>query len=269
MSSPLPILRNTTGTFNAQVLYPFTRTVRFRTTVNSFMSGAEQRWPNTPPLYDFVLPMTALESADKAAWLSFFSNAAQVGRFGTIGSITIGSTTYSNLTLLSDDLSVSNPSSRIFNQQVELRQVNGYPWTPTSGYPWSPPASGLTYPTFSFGGVAEQPFTQVTRYLTSVGDNPNGPRYTYQWYQNSLPNMPTGSLRSWKISYGLLSQADMDTLEGFFTTVMGMAYSFSFTDPLTGSPLTGVRFENDSLEVHYVCPNQFSTSVSLIQTNGS
>ena len=233
------------------------------------MNASEQRWPNTPPLYDFVLPMNALTNTDKTAWLSFFSNAAQVGRYGTAGSITIGSTTYGNLTLLTDDLSVTNTSSLLFNQQIELRQVNGYPWTPPGGYPYSPPASGLTFPTFSFGAVAEQPFTQITTYLTSVGDNPNGPRYTFQWYGSGLANMPTGYMRSWKMAYGLLSQADMDTLEQFFTNVMGMAYSFTFTDPLTGSPLSGVRFNNDALEIRYICPNQFSTSVELIETNGS
>ena len=259
--SALPILRGTTGTFNAQVLYPFTRSVRFRTTVNIFMNGSEQRWPNTPPLYDFDLSMNALTATDKALWLAFFSNAGQIGRYGTVGSITIGATTYSNLTLMSDDLSVTNPTSQLFNQSVSLRQVNGYPWTP--------PTVGTVFPTFSFGAVAEQPFTQVSTYLTSVNESANGPRFSTPWYQNSLTNFPTGYLRSWKINFGLLSQTDITTLENFFVSVMGMASSFSFTDPLTGTPLSHVRFDQDSLDIKYTDIGMFSTTVSLIQTNGS
>lgn len=259
MANPLPYLRNTSGTLNAQVLYPFTRSVRFTTTVNKFMNASEQRWPNTPPFYDFLLPMTRLNSTDKGNWLTFF-NAVQ-GRFEENLSITLGATTFGSLTLISDDLTVNNPSSLTFDQTLRLRQVNGYPWTPVS--------AGTTFPTFSFGAVAEQPFVQISTFLTSVNDNPYGPRYVYPWYGSGLTNFPTGYLRSWKISFGLMNATDIAALEAFFYSVQGMAYSFTFTDPLTGTPLNHVRFDQDSLEIRYLTTTQFSTSIDLLQTNGS
>lgn len=256
MSNPLPILRNTSGTLNAQALYPFVRSVRFVTTVNTFMNGSEQRWPNTGAFYDFSLPMTALNQTDKNNWVSFF--AGQRGRFNQNLTITIGATTYSNLTLLSDDLAFTNPSSLLFNQSVDLRQTNSYPYTPTT--------PGTQFPTFSFGAVAEQPFVQVEGFITSIDDSPYGPRYAYAWYDASLAGFPTSYLQSWKINFGLLSQADMDTLEAFFYSVQGEAVSFSFADPLSGSNIPHVRFDQDSLDIKYLTVNNLSTSVKLVQT---
>src|SRR5438067_1903304 len=104
MANPLPYLRNTSGTLNAQVLYPFDRMVSFSTKVTTFANGSEQRWALRPPFCNFDIPMNQLLAADKAAWLTFFGNVK--GRFASDLSITLGSTTYANLTLASDDLSV-------------------------------------------------------------------------------------------------------------------------------------------------------------------
>ncbi len=259
MSSPLPYLRNTTGTLNAQVLYPFTRTVEFMTTVNTFANGSEQRWPERPPLYTFALAMSMLNTTDKAAWLSFFNS--QKGRFQTNLQITLSSTTYSNLALMSDDLAQTNDRGLLYNQQVNLRQVSNYPWTA--------PSVGTSFPTLSFGSVAEYPLTDTSSFMSDVNESPLGPRFVWSWYGSSLTNFPTGYLKAWRLSYPLISDADRATLETYFLGQQGRYGSFSFTSPIDSTTYSHVRFASDSLAIKHLTKNQQSTEITLIQTNGS
>lgn len=259
MATPLPYLRGTSGGLNAQVLYPFTRTVSFFTRVTTNTNGSEQRWASRPPLYEFQLPMNQITGTDKASWLSTFSSEG--GRFGQDLQLTLGATTYSNLTILHDDLSVENQSGNIYNQNLNLRQVQNGSWTP--------PTPGTSYPTLSFGTVAERPFVQSSCFYTGVNDNPYGPRFAWKWYGGGLTNFPTTYLRKWQLSYPLLSTADITTLETFFIGQQGKLGSFSFTDPLDNTTYTHVRFDQDTFSVRYLTLNQNSTNIVLVQTNGS
>ena len=263
MANILPYLRNTSGSLNAQCLFPFEREVQFLTTVNCFFNGAEQRWPNRPPLATFSLPMSNLLTTDKAAWLSFF-NTVQGRRFQDLQitlTNTLGSVTYNNLGLMSDTLNQTNHAALLYNLQVNLRQF--------SNSAWMPPTAPTVYPTLSFGGVAQQPFSQIFTFLVSANESVFGPRFAYSWYGSSLSNFPSGYLRMWRINYALLTETDLATLETFFLGVQGRYLSFSFTDPIDGNTYTHVRLDSDALKIKHITRNQVSTEVVLRQTNGS
>ena len=262
MANPLPILRNTTGGLNAQVLYPFVRVVSFLTHVNQFDNATEQRWVGRVPLFNFLLPMSSLGDTDKAAWLAFFNTV--LGRFSQDLSITLGSTTYSDLTMQEDDLLVTVPGPTTFNQQITLRQVKNYPWTV--------PSAGSTYPSFKFGGsiaiaVAEYPFGQGNAARTDVNDSPYGQRYAYAWYKAFTPrdNYPSSLLKAWKLSYPLLTDADATTLENFFLGCQGRYKSFTFVDPLDASSNANCRFDMDDISFKYVTKNMQQTEVTIKQ----
>ncbi len=221
----LPTLRGTAQ----QVLYPFTRVVSCMTTVTTFQNSTEQRWVARPPLYQFILPMGSLSQADRASWLVYFSG--RKGRFEVNLALTLGGTTYSDLTLMSDNLAFNQSKYDLFyDQQVSLRQAQAANFSS-----YTPPSVGSLYPPLSYGQVTpeywpELPFSQSNDFLTSVGDNPFGPRFAYSWFGSGSP-FPPGRLRTWRLSYPLLTDADIATLENFFLGKQGRYGTFYFPDP--------------------------------------
>jgi hypothetical protein len=257
MSNPIPGLRGT----SQQALYPFTRIVSCNTLVTTFMNGSEQRFVSQVPLTHFVLPMSFLSDTDRTNYLSWISGVK--GQFAQNITLTLGTTTYSNLTWMDDSLDLtSKMSSGYYDQQIVLRQVQNGSYTVPSG-------TFTSYPTFSWGGSVQLPFEQLSNYMTGVVDQPSGPRYAYSWYGAGLTNFPTGFLRTWKLSYPLLSDADVATLENFFRGCQGRYLSFSFTDPVDSTTYTHVRFNQDDLQIKYLTKNQSTTEVTLLQTFGS
>lgn len=241
------------------------RSVQCLTNVAQFQDAKEQRSVARPPLYTFALQMNLLNATDRAAWLAYF--VANLGRAHTDLQITLGSTLYSNLTLMSDSLNLSQRTNLFYDQQIVLRQV-----TPANFSSYTPPTVGSSYPSFNFGygsssAVAELPYAQSFNLLTSVGDSAYGPRYVFSWYKASLAGFPTTYLPSWKISYPLLTDTDLATLETYFLGQQGMYGTFSFTDPVDNVTYPNVRFNSDELSIRYLTVNQNSTEVSLIQTN--
>lgn len=254
MASPLPTLRSTVQ----QALYPFTRHITFLTEVMQFAGAQEQRWPTRPPLYMFDLPMSILVKSDRDTWLSFFT--ARNGRAARDITLTLGATTYSNLTLMADDLGQTVRSALLFDQKVSLRQVQNGTWTA--------PSPGTTFPTITdLGAVAEMPYTISPVVLTGVSDNEFGPRFVFQYYGAGLTNFPSGALQKVAIEYPLLTDAGALDLETFFTSVQGKAYTFDFVDPISGTTYHNFRFDMDTLSMNYITKNQNSTKIVLVQTN--
>lgn len=257
MANTLPILRGTTGGLNAQVLYPFSRSIRFTTKIVSHANGSEQRFACHPPLNGFELSMSNLSDTDRASWLTFIRTVK--GMFAKDLSLTLDSTTYSDLTVNSDVFEQTNQEALLFDQQISLSQVKNYPW--------SSPTLGAAFPTLSFGGTSQRPFVQVIEHQTGVSENPNGPRMTFAWFGGGLTGYPTTGLKGWRISYPLLTSADMLLLETHFQACMGRWATFSYTDPLTLVSST-VRFNNDELRIRYLTKNQCSTEIQLKEVWG-
>ncbi len=255
MSSVLPGLRGT----SAQSLYPFDRTVYFNTTVCVNADGSEQRFANAPPLNRLSLPMTLLEPTDKAAWLAFFNSTK--GQFTSDLVDTIGGVAFGNMTLDSDTLLQVNTRALLYDQRVTMRQVQNASWTPAT--------APTAFPTLSFGTVAEVPYTQGTEFLTGSSQNVLGPQYQFAYYANAVAGFPTAPLKTFKITYGLIEDADAATLETFFLAAQGQYYSFNFTDPISGITYSHVRFDQDALTIRYLTVNQKSTEILLRQTFNS
>jgi len=260
MSNPLPILRNTTGTLNAQALYPFTRVASCLTFVDQFDNGSEQRWAGRTPLFNFALSFNSLSATDKASWLTFQNTV--LGRLATNLTITLGATTYSNLTMMSDDLVATTRLPLLYDQQISLRQVSNYPYTV--------PTVGSTFPQLAFGtgggiAVAELPFSQANSAFTDINESVYGQRFGFGWYKTGKTNFPNVLLKSWKISYPLLTDADAATLENYFLGKQGRYATFTFVDPIDGSSNANVRFDMDDLAFRYITKNMQSTEVSLKQ----
>ncbi len=263
MPNPLPYLRNTSGGLNAQVLYPFTRVVSCLTMVNKFQTAAEQRWVQRVPLFHFELGMNNLREADRASWVTFFNT--QKGMLNQDLVITLGSTVYSNLTLLSDELLAVTSRPVLYDQRINLRQVANYPWTV--------PTVGGTYPTLTYGAgspsvVAELPFSYGQNFKTDVSDSPYGQRYAFGWYATGLTGMPTTSLKMWRLVYPLLTDVDLATIESFFLGKQGRYKLFDFINPIDGVTYSNVRFDMDELAIRYLTVNQNSLELVLRQTNG-
>ena len=234
MADPLPILRNTSGSLNAQCLYPFTRVVSCLTQVLPFQNAAEQRAAQRPPLYGFRLPMSSLNLRDRQAWLNFHTTI--IGRFHSDLTLTLGGTTYGNLAAMSDSAVFTQRTlAAAYDQEVVLRQVAAANFTS-----YAPPAVGQMFPGLAFGFASpgsysiEYPFVQSSNYLTSVGDSAFGPRFSYSWYNPTAPltNFPAFYLRSWKVSMPLLNDTDMGAVETFFLGNQGRYGLFGFTDPI-------------------------------------
>lgn len=257
MPNALPGLRGTT----IQALYPVTRIVCCYTGISVFSNASEQRWVEQPPLYKFILPMQNLTATDKANYLTWFN--AVKGQFATDVTLTLGSNTWSNLGLMSDSLEFTGTMPGRFDQNIQLRSIQ------SAASDYTPPTLGSSYPTFSWGSVAQSPVVQTSSYMTSVNEQASGPRYGYSWFGQSLPNFPTTYLRSWKITYTTLSDTDLATLENFFLASQGRYGSFSFQDPVDGQTYDHVRMGQDELPIKYLMPNVSMTSVTLVQTNGS
>jgi hypothetical protein len=200
-------------------------------------------------------------SGDKGSWLTFFNTVKGMSQVNL--QLSLGATTYSDLTLMSDDLGVTTQRPLQYDQQFTLRQVK-FPYAS-----WTPSTAPTSYPTLACGAVAELPFLQVSTYLTSVNESKLGPRFAFSWYGSSLTNFPPGYLRMWKLTYPLLNDADLATLEYFFTACQGRLVSFSFTDPIDSTAYTHVRLDSDEMEIKYMTKGQYSTTLSLRQTNGS
>jgi hypothetical protein len=251
----IPSLRGT----SSQNLYPFVKTIKFNTKVSVFANGSEQRFAGQPPLVSIEIPMEKLRQGDVNTWISFFNSTK--GRGTPNLQDTIGGVAFNDLVLESDVLRQTNTESLLFKQQIKLRQVRNSTW--------SPPSPPVFYPTLSFGGVAEQPFDQDTEFLTDVNQNEFGPQYQYSYYSSGLSVYPNSPLKSWKISYGLLTDADIVLLENMFVSTQGRLYSFTFTDPLSGTSYQHVRMDQDQLSIRHLTVNQKSTEITLRQTYNS
>lgn len=265
MPTSLATVRGT----SQQTLYPFTRSVEFLTGLYQSADGVEQRFAKRPPLYRFELPYSDLLAADITSQLSVFNSAK--GQFSTNLQLTLGGTTYSNLALEDDVFETTTNQAFLYSSQIRLQQIQNGSWTP--------PTAPTAFPTFANGKSAQYPITQGKRFLTWKNDQATGPRYALASYGSSFTGYPSGALPYWRLSYPLMTEADLATLETFFLAAQGRYLPFSFTDPISDTTFTHCRFDSDVLEIKYLqgrtvsAPSTFgslvSTSVSIAQTNNS
>lgn len=254
MAGSLPAVRGT-----AQVLYPVTRRVEFLTDVAIGLNATEQRFKKRPPLTRFVLPYTKINNTDMLAMRAF--HASQFGTFDSTWSVTLGSTTYSNLTFEDDTFTALQtadyPTAWSFTLRARQTQNAGQ----TAG------SAGGSFPTLANSTTTQFPYARMDRFAVLLNDNPIGSRYSWKWYGGGLSGFPTGALHGWSLGYPVLSDADLVTLETFFRNQWGRWASFSFTDPDTAVTYTKCRFDMDAMEIKLNAIDQNSVTLAILETN--
>lgn len=146
----------------------------------------------------------------------------------------------------------------LYNFTIQARQ------TQNKGFITGSP--GGTFPTFSFGSVAELPYVQIRRYQVMQNNNPMGPNYSWTWFNGSLSGFPNDpQLPGWQIDFGLLTDVDLRVLESFFYSQYGIYGTFTFPNPHGGSPYSHCRFDSNTLTVRHYGFNHNSASVRIRQ----
>jgi len=255
MAGTLPLVR-----VSAQALYPVTRRVEFLTDVAIATDFTEQRSKARPPLTRFVFPYTQINATDLATMRSFLES--QKGPFDTSWSVTLGATTYSNLVLEDDAFSATEAASTqtTYSFTLRARQVKN------PGYTCGSP--GAAFPALANGLRTQLPYTQLRRYAVMKNDNPlSGNAFRWTWFGGGLTGFPTGSLHGWVLSFPVLSDADLSTIETHFRNNWGRYGTFTFRDPESGTDYTKCRYDQDALEIVHSQPNVNSLTLRVMETN--
>lgn len=123
------------------------------------------------------------------------------------------------------------------------------------------------YPTITGGVLTQRPFVRARTHRTIVNEMPSGKRHAYAWRAAGLSGLPTRPLFRWELSYSVISESEVDTLETFFRARKGRLEAFDFTDPEDSTLYANCRFGMDSLEIRYEGPNHCSTKVIIEEFN--
>lgn len=238
-------------------LYPYTLTISFDTDVKEFQNAVQQRSALREGLVLFELNYAAFTQAQKNTWKSAFTSAK--GRFTTNLSITIGSTTYSNLALMDDEQAWAESETKRYDQQkIRLQQTLTGQFTPGT--------SGTNFPTLANGTMGVLPYVQKKRFSTIQNVMAAGQVYGFAEYAGGLSGFPTDGLMSWELQEKMLSDADLATRINHFIANWGRLYAFTFTDEDSTAYPTA-HYAMDQLVVNYISPNNSNVSISLEATN--
>lgn len=254
MSGSLPTVRG-----GVQALCPVTRRVEFATDVAIALNATEQRFKRRPPLTRFILPYTRMNATDTAAMKAFFES--QKGTFDSTWTFTLGATTYSHLTFEDSTFVAREDDATRTTYSFTLRARQTQNAGQTAGL------AGAAFPTLANGATAMLPFQQLRRFAVLLNDNPNGIRYSWVWYGGGLSGFPTRSLRGFELSFPVLTDADLATIEAHFRNQWGRWSSFSFTDPDDSTTYTKCRYDDDAIEIVNNGPNQNSLTLRILETN--
>lgn len=255
MSGTLPLVRAT-----AQALYPVTRSVEFLTDVAIAVNFSEQRSKTRPPLTRLVCPYAKMNATDLTAIRNFLES--QKGPYDTTWSITLGSTTYAHMVSEDDTFeaveAAGNPLHYSFSIRARQTQNAGY----TCGSP------GAAFPALANGLRSQLPYTQIRRYAVLKNDNQrSGTAYRWTWFGGGLSGFPTASLHGWELSYPVLSDADLATLETHFRDQWGRWSSFTFRDPESGTDYPKCRYDHDVLQITHKDYGVNSVTLRVMETN--
>ena len=76
------------------------------------------------------------------------------------------------------------------------------------------------------------------------------------------------TFRQWQIQLSLLTDSELQQLEGFFAAQQGDYSPFTFPDPISGTNVPNCRFGSSFLTTQYDGINTSATSLWVIETNG-
>lgn len=253
MPTNLPVIHGTSA-----ANYPFTATYTFLTGVSAWQNGAQQRWPRQPGcLVKFQLPYGQMTQSQKNTLLGSGLVTVAKGRFNTALSLTVGSTTWTNLVQDSDEWTAAEGKTTQYAAPLSISQ--------TITQNLSPGSPGGAFPTLANGAIGMLPYRQKMRFQTVAQRLETGPTYTTAEFAGGITGYPTTGLMGWEFDYSTLTDADTATLVAHFIANWGRAFSFTFTDEDSTS-YSKTHYAMDDLAVTYRGVNDSSVKVTLEAT---
>lgn len=211
----LPIIRGASA-----ANYPYVLTISFLTGVKRFQNGSTQRWAKSPGLVKLAIPYSKLIRSQRNSVENGVSSSK--GQFDGTNSVTIGTITYSNLSLDSDIFESVEKITTQYDAPLKLSQT-----IPQSLSPGTP---GTAFPTLANGCIGMLPFSRRLLFQTVATKMEAGPKYTTAEFEGGWTNYPTTGLRGWQFDYSQISDADVSTIMAHFIANYGKLYTFPFTD---------------------------------------
>ncbi len=254
MSAAIPAVRGT-----AQALYPVTRIVEFDTAIEMGANATERRHKRRQVLNRFILPYSRIDSTDLATMRAAMASAK--GQYDTTLTLTLGSTTYSNLTMEDDRFTVTE------EDETRTTVAFGLKLRQTANRGNAAPSWSSSFPAMACGAVTQLPYSRTDRHSTIKADQASGPRYSYSLYGGGLSGFPTGALHTWELNFPAISDADLATIENHFRAAWGRYRAFSFTDPDTAVTYSKCRYDSDVMEIRHIQPNLSSTVLRIAEYN--
>lgn len=251
MPTALPVTRGASA-----ALYPFTLLISFNTLVVPLQNGSEKRSIRRPALAAFELKYGAFTRTQKNTFFAAYSSAK--GRFDSGLTLTLGSTTFSDLAFADDELVFTESEALQYGGNIRLIQTKAGSWTPGT--------AGTAFPTLANGAICQLPYSQRKRFQTMAAQMEAGPQYAYAEFGGGLTGFPSGPLMAWDFDERTLSDADLATRIQHFINNWGRGNTFSFTDE-DSTVYSKVRYASDSMVVQYNSFNSSSVKTSLVQIN--
>lgn len=233
--------------------YPFTQTIGFRTVVGRFQNGREQRAIAQPGgLVSFEIAYDQLTLAQKDALRAAFTAAG--GQFSTTVTLTLGATTYTDLSYDSDQFAANEAKPTIYHAPLKLSQTVTQSLSPTT--------PGLAFPLLGSGAMSILPYTQKKTFQTVASKLDTGPKWTTPEFGGGYANYPTDGLFGWDLDERMLNDADRDTRIAHFIANWGRAYSFPFTDE-DGTTYSNTHYASDQMVIRYNDVNNSDIKIGL------
>jgi hypothetical protein len=114
-----------------------------------------------------------------------------------------------------------------------------------------------TFPQLSSGAVAQYPTGMVSSQGVQVIRFLDGTDQRFL----SQPR----ALRQWQIQLDLLNEAEIAEVEAFFDETQGDASSFTFPDPISGSPVSNCYLASPSMASQYIGVDHSAASLWVIE----
>lgn len=111
------------------------------------------------------------------------------------------------------------------------------------------------FPEISAGIITQLPFASERQWSVVRVVQPSGPQYGY--YYDAAP------FAAWELSFSVVTEAELATLQAFFVNHGGGWDEFSFTDPDTGITYSKCCFSDESLRVTYLGPNEYKIAITI------
>jgi hypothetical protein len=220
----------------------FTHALQIRADVKRFRSGKEQRYAISGLLNSFKLAYQHLTWSEVVGLRDFF--ISQKGAFDSSWSLTmrdpatLSDRSYENMAFDSDAFEYTETQTGRYSVSLAASQTVGEAVTV------DPQAA---YPVLSTGARVQLPNRVGLRYQTLRNDLECGQRIAYYTWASPL--------RTMNCEYGLITDAEVQSIVTHYLKAGGPVHPFSFTDPDSGAVYAVCRFSPEPITITRISPN--------------